>query len=349
MRRGALAVFGLAVVVMVVVAPAGAASHDAGAVCQEYANNMVLTVQNDGNFTGSASLYPGTNAHVTFCTEGEPASTTTWNITDDAGVEIVSDDENAYTVSLPDDRAEVVLNEETIDGRPPPDSLTITLDHGTASSLDIAADGLRFDRTTAENFEGAADGYQTARATLSAELEALDRTTETLRADGRTAFTSGNGSTVITSLSAVNESVSAIYDNASAMKRILFTSATNPLLPSDAYVASLETVDRRTSELNTTILDTLEPYRSALTSVGSSAKGTILQTTGIGFVVGLVVGGILGAIPVFRAGRKVRDFSDFRGTDFDKSRLRIPVAVGLGIVILGLGALVFTGIGGALL
>jgi hypothetical protein len=349
MRRGALTVAGLAVVFVCVVAPAGAAAHDAQTVCQEHANTLVLTVQNGESSIGSATLYPRTRAHVTLCAEGEPAPTNTWSIAAETGLTVDSNEEDSYTVSVPDDRDEVVLNRETIDGRSPPDSLSITIQHGTGSDLDLAAEGLRFDDATAEEFRQASTEYRSARSALFDELAALNRTTESLETEGRAVFTSGNESTAVAKLSEVNETDNAVADNASAMKNILFEGSTDPLLPNDAYVATLENVEQQTAETNETVTDALVAYRSALTDVGASATGSIRQTTGLGLVVGLFVGALVGGLPVFRAGRKVQDFSDWRGTDFDRSVLRLPVAVGVGVVILGLVALVVTGIGGALL
>ncbi|MBX0325237.1 hypothetical protein EGH21_19610 [Halomicroarcula sp. F13] len=323
--------------------------------CQDRPNTVVLFVEHhDRAHTDGATLYPGTVVYVAYCGDGEAESPTAggqtvWGIGADAGLDNVTREGDTYRAVIPENKESVVLNVDTIRNQSPQNEITVTVQQGPTVQSTLTGTQLSFRSERATSYAANESKYLSARNETRMAADALNQTAQNIRKAGPSAFANEHASTANASLAKLNTSQATADDRAAALQSLLYVRATESTLPHGDHGQALEALhdsERTTTERTAAALDT---YRGALRSVERAARQTIITNMAAGLLTGLVIGAIGGGYRLRQYGQKTQDFSDFRGSDFDRSLLTAPVALGLALVVGGLALLIVTGIGGALL
>ena len=325
---------------------------DTQQACEGESGTPVLFIAGDSqSYTDTVTLYPGTNVSIAYCEDGNPASPVeggSWGITDQAGLDNVQLQETTYSATIPSNRTRVVLGPESLSNKPQSAELIVTVQLGPTVESRLTNQTLTFDSTQAATYETNQTDYIEATNDARAAASELNDTAESIEDGGPSAFLEKRESAQ-TNLEELNASQSTVDARARTLRSHLYAQLRADMLPSAAHATELEALHDNEQATDAKTEGALVRYRTALDSVQRAAQQTILINMAAGILAGLVLGVIGGGYRLRQFGKKTQDFRDFSGSDFDRSLLTVPVAIGLALLVGGVALLVVSGLGGALL
>ena len=352
MKRGTLL---LAVGLVVVVAVPGTAAATPSPETVEVAcentpeQTTVLWVAGDNTtITDDVTLYPGTQVYVGYCGNDGPSPPETdgWSIDAGVGFSTVSGSD-LYSGTVSESRGTIVLDEETIVDKAPDNTVTVTVQQGPRVQSNLTDSTLLFPNDTAAVYRDRERAYRSSATELTAAAERLSESADTLE--------SATG-VPVAELQAANQTLANVSDtrrataaSAEAVRTLLYDNVTGVEQAPGSYARAMEALDEHERETNETVMNATRQYDSALDTVAGTARRTILTNLLIGLVPGLLVGSVGGAAVIRRLGESAQYFRDYGAGDYGTKELYILVGVGLGLVALGVAALLITGTLGAIL
>jgi hypothetical protein len=331
---------------------AGDPTVDVQQACDGISGAPVLFVAGESHdHTDTVALYPGTNVSVAYCEDGGPVSPEqggSWGITDQTGLDNVQRNEMTYSATIPSNGPRVVLGPESLSGRPQSAKLTVTVQSGPTVESQLTNQTLLFHSTEADTYEANQTEYIEARNDTRTAASELNDTAASFESGEPSAFLNQRESANAT-LKELNASQSTADARARTLRAQLYAQLRADMRPSSAHATELEALHDSQQRTDTKTEAALDRYEGALDSVQQAARQTIQINMAVGILAGLVIGAIGGGYRLRQFGKKTQDFRDFSGSDFDRSLLTVPVAIGLALFIGGVALLIATGLGGALL
>lgn len=325
---------------------------DVQEACAEQSGTPVLFTAGDSQYyTDTVTLYPGTNVSIAYCEDGNPVSPVeggSWGITDQAGLDNVQLQETTYSATIPRNRTRVVLGPETLSNKPQSAELTVIVQPGPTVESRLTNQTLTFHSAQATTYATNQTEYVEATNDTRTTASELNDTAGSIEDGGPSAFLEERESAQA-NLEALNVSQSIADARARTLRSHLYAQLRADMLPSAAHATELEALHDAEQTTDAKTEGALDRYRTALDSVQRAAQQTILINMAVGTLVGLVIGAIGGGYRLRQFGKKTQDFRDFSGSDFDRSLLTVPVAIGLALLVGGVALLVVSGLGGALL
>jgi hypothetical protein len=344
------------VVVAVLYSGSVAADRTAEAqeACKGESGAPVLFIAGESQgYTDTVTLYPGTNVSIAYCEDGSPAppvegGSEVWGITDQAGLDNVELQETTYSATILSNRTRVVLGPESLSNKPQSAELIVTVQLGPTVESRLTNQTLTFDPTQAATYGTNQTEYIEATNDTRTAANELNDTADSIADGGPSAFMKERESAQ-TNLEELNASQSTVDARARTLRSHLYAQLRADMLPSAAHATELEALHDSQQTTDTRTKAALDRYRTALDSVQRAAQQTILINMAAGILAGLVIGAIGGGYRLRQFGKKTQDFRDFSGSDFDRSLLTVPVAIGLALLVGGVALLIVSGLGGALL
>lgn len=344
MRRGAtLLVVGLAVLVALPGTAVATPSEDTiGDDCTDSDQTTLLYVEgNDTAVTDAVTLYPGTRVHIAYCGDTGNSETSTWSVSAD-GIENLSSTSDIYSGNVSGDRETIVLDEGSIEGKIPENTITITVQQGPVVQSNLTDSPLLFRNDTAAAYRDREAAYLSSAAELRATAQQLNDTAATLAsADGVPVEEIRAANETLANMSAAQR---ATTEDADALRTLLYDNVTNAERAPGSYTRAMGAIDTHERETNETVMNATRQYNAELDTVESNARQTILTNLLLGVVPGLLVGGVGGAAVIYRLGESAQFFRDYGGGDYGAKQLYGLVGAGIVLAALGVASLVVTGL-----
>jgi hypothetical protein len=298
---------------------------------------------------GTVRLYPGSDVRIVVCRpqKDAPSPRAAWELTRTAGLDDIGPVGSQYirraTISAPNGR----LRLGDAIGPGGIVAPTVVVPRGPVHESRVASrtprspvDGeIRFQSISAlETFRTNESEYIAAHAALLETLERINRTDDTVAVVGPEA---GAGT-----LSELQRRVKALRRARASVRETLFTAAFNG---SDAAVPVVRAYDRNLTRTERRVQWTVEAVERDVERDSPSPSGLWVQFLGP-LLVGLLIGGGGGWYYTDREledAIRRRQYSSSVSLGLD--RLRVPMAVALVLLLLGVGLLIGTGLLGTLL
>lgn len=308
-------------------------------------STMVAVTPDDTQYTqgDTARLYPGTTVRVVLCGPDGPVPTGEggWQFNDVSPFQNITDSEQYRTV---------VIETETVDltdisGQDPDGELTVTVPDEMTHRSETVNESLLL---TGESDSGA---FATAETNFRANVSTAEEIAAALD-ENATAIASGDAeldeetvTELESQLEELNESHTAALASESALERQLFDQTMTHPHPEQS-VAALERIDDRSTTMNESVATATANYSAAVSTVQSNARQSVALNLFVGLVVGLMLGGVAGAYLPHTRGKQKAYYSAHGAGEYDSTVVRLPLAAGVVLVLVGLGVFALSGLAG---
>lgn len=178
-----------------------------------------------------------------------------------------------------------------------------------------------------KQFRAANDSVRNASASLN------ETTTEIANADTYTNETHRAATDDLETIRTGREQLERAYEN------LTHAVLTGEMAPAQQFVV-LRSFERRYTETEAIAASSVERYNSTVDTKRQSASSTVVQYSGAAGAVSLVVGALLGAFVPMREARNVTEQMRLSSNvSYNRRAGLVPLAVGVALILAGLGAL----------
>ena len=316
--------------------------------CEDVDDSVIGVTENNELFDDEVTLHAGTGLWIVVCSGGD---TTEFSLDENNGYEIRDNSDNpaGTYIKVTGDKEEIHFTDTELVDKPGIDGFTILLPDtvyrgGEDSLFELE---LRFHGTAmATDFNTNSAEFVTYMNNIDNTIEELDQlNSETERLDQ---IDTGNITAYEKRLEALRDNQTKAINVSTKMEAMLYERAMTHTQTQDMNQAMEQLHDER-NNINDRATDSANESLAVLTEIERDAQSTVRMNVGLGLIAGLLLGLLGGSILPWVKGKEVYDFYQVSSRNtYTSDVLRIPVGLGLIVLLIGVGLMLWFNILGVI-